>query len=429
MSTRFESRTRRLVTAFLTLAWVVPLPTVESGTPAPLPGEGTAGALEYLAHEPNWPREFVFEPVTRKDLVEGIEAARAYYLNHQRPDGTFDYEYDVLRLQILEGDNQVRQAGALWGLAALCRERPTQATMNAVVRGLDAFFRLSAPLPGVGIAPVYPENATVQTGTVALVCLAIIDFARGHTENMTVAGRGLYDTWLSQYLTYLQELELANGSWSESVGVEDGKPSDQSSPYFDGECLLVYCRAARYMGRDDLIPRIERIAPLLLRRYTVDSWQREKDPESTKGFFQWGCMAFREYAEAGWADAPLFENAAMAMAWWMIHEHGVEERTRNTSYALEGLLCAHAIAGRKGDAPARDSVGEVCRNLLSRLGSWQIGIRMSRRNPHMATLNRKDARIHGGVLDRADGGTVRIDNVQHQLHAYLLALEELVPED
>jgi hypothetical protein len=47
----------------------------------------------------------------------------------------------------------------------------------------------------------------------------------------------------------------------------------------------------------------------------------------------------------------------------------------------------------------------------------------------MATLNRKDARIHGGVLDRADGGTVRIDNVQHQLHAYLLALEELVPED
>ncbi len=384
-------------------------------------------AIHTRASRSYWTERTTPPPLTRKMLIESIEAARVYFLNQQLPEGNFTYALDVIENAPVKDDNQVRQAGALWGLSSLGRDRHTQSTRRAVVRGLDFFFRCSQPLKLGRIAPVYPGADEISTGSVALVSLAIVELCRGQDDYLTPVGRGLYETWLDTYLQYLQHLELETGGWGARYLVTANERDSAASPYFDGETLLLYCKAARYMGRKELIPKIERTALRLAERYTVTAWRSDPMSNDTKGFCQWGCLAFAEHVEAGWQNADVVGDAAMALSWWLIDRHEIESRRGNTAYAVEGLLGGYRVARKRGDIAAMQALRGICERLLSRLISWQIGGPQQDRNDFLAS-NVIDPRATGGILSAEDTGFVRIDVVQHQAHAMLMALELLFPE-
>ena len=65
--------------------------------------------------------------------------------------------------------------------------------------------------------------------------------------------------------------------------------------------------------------------------------------------------------------------------------------------------------------------------LLSRLIGWQIGGPLQADN-HFLSTHKIDPKATGGIMDYADSGFIRIDVVQHQLHAMLMALELFFPE-
>ena len=383
------------------------------------------------AREQTWIDRQRSPRIDRSALAESVEAARLYMLNSQRPEGNFVYQYDVVLDMESADDNQVRQAGALWGLTTLYRERPTKATRDAATRGLDFFFRISGPLPTGNIAPIYPEADVVKTGTVALTCLAIIEFCRGEKAYLPGASIGLCEGWLTQYINCLQALELDNCSWGGKYYLQLKERDPTPSPYSDGECLLAYCRAARYMGRKDLIPRIEEIAVPLAKRYTVEAWAQDPASDLTKGFAHWGCLAFAEYVEAGWKDAGLVADAALALAWWLVHEHQVLLRKGNTAYAVEALMAAHKVAELVGDHESRLRFRQISEQILGKLLTWQVGGPLEDLNPFLKDLKetKKRQRAHGGVMSTRDSGIVRIDTVQHQLHATLLALDYLFPDE
>ena len=399
-----------------------------TGTLSCVSAEEWRERVRHFADESAWTKQDHYPELTRNALIDSIEAARVYLLNQQKPEGNFRYEYDIVLGRFIEDDNAVRQAGTLWSLASLVRDRPTQATRNSVVRGLDFFFRWSRPLALGRVAPVYPETRTVKTGTVALVSLALIDFMRGQEVFMNTAGRGFYDSWLTKYLDYLTAMELETGSWGGLYDMDLEKRIAKSSPYYDGECLLAYCRAARYSGRDELIPRLESIAPLLAEKYTVEAWKEDVDSDETKGFFQWGAMAFAEYAAAGWKDADTIAETAYALAWWCIHEHRIEIRNGNTGYAVEGLLAVEKLARDRGDTDVADRLAHVSSNILSRLITWQFGGPFEDANPFFKE-HKEQLRAFGGIMNRRNSGIIRIDVVQHQLHAMLMALNQLFPEE
>jgi len=409
----------RLV-AWLALAGPVPVPAAEAG-------EGFAKTIHAAAAEEHWIGSTALPPLSRKLLVDSIEAARVYYLNQQLPEGTFTYGLNAATNTPTKDDSQVRQAGAVWGLSSLCRDRHTTATRSAVVRNLDAFFRCSQPVKLGCIAPIYPGDDSIETGTVALTSLAIIELCRGQQDYLTDSGRGLYDSWLTSYLGYLQHMEIETGGWAKEYLVAPNEVDRDPSPYFDGEALLVYCKAARYMGRKELIPRIAKMAPVLAQRYTTDAWAKDPASDETKGFAQWGCLAFAECVEAEWADAEVLGDSAMALAWWLVHRHEIESRRGNMGYAVEGLLAAYRVARKRGDQEAMQSLRGVCDRLLVRLISMQIGGPLQDRNPFLAKT-RTHAKAIGGVLSSDTSAFVRIDTVQHQLHAMLMALELFFPE-
>jgi hypothetical protein len=77
--------------------------------------------------------------ITRDHLITAIEAARVYYLNQQFKEGNFLYAMDLSTGKYYDDDNQVRQAGALWGLSCLNRDRFTENTRRALLAGIDFF--------------------------------------------------------------------------------------------------------------------------------------------------------------------------------------------------------------------------------------------------------------------------------------------------
>lgn len=393
--------------------------------------------LHALASEATWRREGdAMPPLTRKVLVDAVEAMRVFVLNHQKPEGNFVYAVDIRDGHPVTGsDNQVRQAGAVWALTMLCAARPTEATRRAAIRGLDFFFRRSRPLSTGTVAPTYPLEGQhggavddrIKSNMVAVLSIALMDFIRSQRRDMTEAGIGLFRNWLDKYIEHLQAMELGGGGWSQFFSLGAQQPEPESNGFVDGECLLAYCLAARYCDRKDLIPRIEDFAPRLAEKYLVTV--REKDPDSdrTRGFSQWGAMAFAEYFEAGWKDADLMGDACLALAWWLLDVHDVEHRVFNMAWAVEGLLAAYRVAKARGDAAAMERIDKAVRRILKRVLTYEVGGPFKDYNAYLRDLPSNPS-TYGGVLMMPDHKVVRIDSVQHQLHACLMALDLLFPE-
>ncbi len=80
-------------------------------------------------------------------LDRSIKLAGNYLLTSQKEEGNFIYEYNFLTHQPSKGDNQVRQAGALWGLALSHKEHPSSQTFLALEKGLR-FFKTHSHLNG-----------------------------------------------------------------------------------------------------------------------------------------------------------------------------------------------------------------------------------------------------------------------------------------
>ncbi len=366
--------------------------------------------------------------LSRDHLVTAIEAARVYYLNHQLKEGNFLYAFEVVSNQQFSDDNQVRQAGALWGLSCLNRDRFNENTRRAVLSGLEFFIANRKKFPEGQLIITYPGEDVLKTGTVALFCLAITEFLIGQEKFLPAEVKHRYESVLLDHLRYLQHLELPDGSWVHVHDLPSGYRDPVGKSYYDGEALLAYCKAARYLQREELLPRIQFALPRLIQRYLLDCWKPGGNPEETKGFSQWGAMAFAECVEAGWEHTDGAAEAAMALAWWQIHSNKIESRDGNTAYAVEGLIASWRVAKQRGDQPSMAILRAVSERCLARLMLCQIGGPFHSQNEFFQSLPRIEPRAFGGITAAVHSGAIRIDNVQHQLHAMLLALTYFYPE-
>ena len=265
--------------------------------------------------------------------------------------------------------------------------------------------------------------------TVALFCLALTDFLAGQDKYLDQNTKDKYRRILFTHLQFLRTMELDDGSWSRAYELSSGIRKPVPSSYYDGEALLAYCKAARLYNRKDLIRRINFALPRLIHRYTVQTWQPDGDQDLTKGFYQWGSMAFAEYVEAGWEPhAKLAADAAMALAWWQIDENQLEAKKANVAYAVEGLAATWRIARMTKREAEEKRLKSVIDNIMGKLILCQYKGPFMQYNPYLMSLKNVVPEAYGGITAAQNSPFVRIDNVQHQVHATLLMLEYLYPE-
>ena len=353
--------------------------------------------------------------LTRATLDASLAQGRKFLLANQRDEGNFRYEVNFLTGEETADDNQVRQAGALWGLALVHADAPTSATRDALLRGFAFFADHSSALPDGRMLVTYPGKKFGKTGTVALLTLALIDFLR--TEDQSRYPE-LYDHLLG-YSAFLWSLRNENGQFFENYEFDDGSGWGGPSPYFDGETLLALTRAVKEFGVPLPAEELVISADAMIRSHVTKALAADPDSAITKGFYQWGTMSFLELATSELKDTDRFARQAIDLAHWMIDIHRTLDRTRNTAYAYEGIISAYALAQRTGDTAAAQKFAHVIDRGLAKLTSWQVGGPMS--NVYLQEHSAQDPRAVGGIMNAEDEPLLRIDVTQHQMHAVILA--------
>ncbi|MFH1809669.1 MAG: hypothetical protein ABIJ09_13060 [Pseudomonadota bacterium] len=356
--------------------------------------------------------------LTVEDLQSSIDLGAEFMVNHQRPEGRFDYAYDWARGSLSSDDNPVRQAGATWGLALILRHEPSARVDQALDTALRFFEAHSVVVASKARFVVYPGERSGSTGTQALVALAVVE--RLAIRPLDEDRRQRYAELAQGLLHGLLSLRRGDGLWPARYRHEDGSASGGRSPYFDGEALLALIRAGRILQRTDLIEAASASAHAGWTAHVVQPRALDPDPDATKGYYQWSTMAMWELLDAGVADAEVFGSHILELADWMIDVHRTLDRSRNTGYAMEGLAHAVDVARRQGDDERRAWYACVYDRSMRRLTGWQLGHRLA--SADLARADARDPRVRGGVQGSAREAELRIDTVQHQMHAAILGL-------
>ena len=363
------------------------------------------------------------KPLTRSILDRSLELGTQFMLNHQKPEGNFTYIYDWVKKTYDPGDNQVRQAGTMWGLAVIYSDSPDPEVGAAVEKAIDFFARNSKLTPDGHRYVTYPGEKVGRIGTVALCALAHIDYLHAAKSQITEEKFQNYRQLLKEYLQFLIRARIQMGPkaglWHQNYSIASGHPYGQPSPYFDGESLLALIKAAKYMGRKDLQPAIIASADAGYHYNIQEALQEDPDSPITKGYYQWSSMIYFEIATAGWHNTEKYGDYVIDLANWMIDVHKTLKRRRNTAYAYEGIIHAYQLAVQRNDTEHVEKFARVIETGLTKLTSWQVGSPLM--NRFIRSHPTDNPLAIGGVQNHSRESPLRIDVVQHQMHAVILA--------
>lgn len=355
--------------------------------------------------------------LNRPVLDASIKLGTRFLLAHQRPEGNFDYEYDWQTRQLSDDDQETRQVGALWGLTLLYQEDKRPELAAAIERALSFFDEHSREVKGLRCL-VYPGSSSGRAGTIALMALSYIEYLRAAPALASDERRRL-EARLDQYLRMLSASMHPSGLWYGDYDLKTCKPLGDPSSYSDGEALLALVKAAKYVGKRDLLPTIMSAAAAGKRINIDEALAKNADSDVTKGYYQWSSMAFYELATSDFPDTSQYGDAVLRLADWVIDVHQILTRTRNTGYAYEGIIHAYALAKQRHDSVREAKYGCVIDLGLEHIMTWQVGGPLTNRFTGSASPD--DAQARGGVQNAAFEPALRVDVTQHQMHATQLA--------
>ena len=87
-----------------------------------------------------WNSTPIKEIITPEILNKSLDLGSSFLINNQKPAGNFNYEYDFVTKTFASGDNQVRQAGALWGISLIYAYNQDPELKKALDKSLEFFF-------------------------------------------------------------------------------------------------------------------------------------------------------------------------------------------------------------------------------------------------------------------------------------------------
>lgn len=345
--------------------------------------------------------------LTDEDLDRGIALAAGYLARSLNPANDFRYEVDWTSGAVHADPNGVRQAGATYGLVEHAARVKDPAITATADRALAKWLERRR-ITSFGTTFVWKPNQS-HLGTVALLGLACAE-----RTTLPAPPPGTEDA-LEGAIAFVRGSRDAGGGFVEVVDASTEERKPGRSPYADGEALLFLATLAVRFGRADLLPDVLAWAEADWRSNVEGPLAKEKDPDTTKGYYQWGTMSWAQLV-AGGHDADRWGRRMTDLASWMIDVHATLGRTRNTAYAYEGLIPAYVEAVRRGDSALADHFACTIHEGLGKLCSWQIG------HPRaLPGLKAADAAYEGGVQNHAEEPWLRIDVTQHQLHALWFA--------
>jgi len=363
--------------------------------------------------------------LSRAEADESLALGRAFLLNNLWDEGNFAYEYDWKSKTDSKDDNEVRQAGATWGIALLLHDDPSDTELrDALLEALAFWEKMAVDLDDGRRLLFYKGGRRGSTGMVSLVALAHIELLRSGAP-LPPERRARLEKHLDGLLATIRGQRHPSGGFH-SYFRTDGSPFRSPNPYADGEAVLALTKAAKYTGHEELFDIVVPWVKLDRQRNVVQARAKEADSDTTKGYYQWSSMTWYELATSQVADRADFAEWVIELAVWMIDTHRTLRRTRNTSYAYEGIILAYELARERED-PREDKLRCVIDQGMRKLTTWQVGHSLAFR--YLRDADPADTRARGGIQNTHDESPLRIDVTQHQMHAVVLHRRYVATED
>ncbi|KNC85932.1 hypothetical protein SARC_01879 [Sphaeroforma arctica JP610] len=367
--------------------------------------------------------------VVWEDMTESIELATNYMINAQTEEGNFIYEVDWKTGELTDDDNDVRQAGAFFGLALAFNDKPTSEVASAWRTARVYWQRHSKEsIVGPGRFMKYPTKgkAMPALACTTLAAMGYIDFLRT-PESHDDPDWPIYKSELDELLKFLIYSMNDHTYLVPSYVKDNGEATINANPYGNGEFLLCIIKATKYLGYP-YATLAHNNALSGFEEWISGPLAENDDPDETKGYYQWSSMSWYELTTSTEFYSPTEEQVLnyrrwlVKMGYWIIDKHRILRRKRNTGYAYEGIIHAReaalALKTQEGDKAAR-YFAQTAHTGICGLMQWQVG---NRYQNDFVKGAKNDPNYLGGVQNHASEPLLRIDTTQHQLHTYILFL-------
>ncbi len=336
--------------------------------------------------------------------------AAAWLLRHQRPDGSFAYEYQPPNADTQGGwsafDQLVRQCGCAWAIAFVARITRDRKIGEAAARAIGGILERHLRRDGPGrlfyLEDMYGE---AKLGATPLLLLAIAELG-----NAVRIPRETVDQ-LTASLLAVQSRDGRLGTSARGLELEG------SETYYAGQVVLALARLYGMRKRPRLRSAVERS----LRHYQ-ERWRNEEERDLS--FTTWMIQACDQW-HALTRDDRARDYAYDMADWALTEQHGADDPNPlwagafqntpgiGTAAYSEGIASALAIAQRDGDAERVERYRASLQLAMRFLLSLQLD------GPETALVG--GAEHVGGVRSALHRSGLRCDNAQHYLMSMLRA--------
>lgn len=343
------------------------------------------------------PKESFEQKITNSALRQGD-----WFRRNQKESGDFLYEQIAATGERKDGDNIVRQAGALYGLAQLYRYNKEPNLKETLEKGLGYFRSLTATISAE--ASAITSNDETWSNTTALLVLGLTEFIDSDTQLRTTENL----EYLVRLSNYLVATQTSTGAY-----INDYEPRPVESDYNNGETMYALIRSYSVTQKIAYLESAKRMA-----EYAIHYYGPQKFNSS---FFSWGMAGFAHLYTVEKNDAYWEFMHAYTQKYFDARGDSYEQFlarqsdsviTPGTSVFLEGVDHIAWIAKEKDPVlfqKLKRHIERVLEYLLvyeidSPYGKYAVGI---------------DS-VRNAVCSQVTCETTRIDFLQHNISAILL---------
>lgn len=350
--------------------------------------------------------------LSTKDLEESMHLQGEWFIKNQTTRGDFIYEREVETGDIVEGYNDVRQAGSLYALAQLYKYSKNEDLEKTVQRGINFFKVYAEPQEGSPSAIAINFKGSTKSNTVALFLLAIIEYMEASEE-----AKEEHLEFAEQLANYLVTTQLDSGGYVYKYYTEnDAEEPYKESDYNNGETFYALLRMYKLTGNETYLESANKAAPYLIEKYGSEG--------INLSFYAWGMEGFAHLydidpKEEYWEFLKSYTNKYLVahgnkVATYFLNEYQVNPPKGNLGVYMEGLAHVAWIAKEK-DPEYYDLLKIYMENSLDYLLSLQVD------GPKTERTSDNDF-IKGGSCYDYFCDTMRIDIVHHILSGNYLYL-------
>lgn len=354
----------------------------------------TAAVLRLIAV---WPKESL-----EQKLRGSIARESAWFAANQNAGGDFVYERFAGSGEIKEGNNIVRQAGALYGLGQAYAFTKDPDIKRALERGLDYFRQLTAT-KSAEAAAITHDGAT-YTNTAALVVLGLVEYMEADEAHKTTENL----EYLVRLSNYLVSTQTSTGAYVNSY-----IPEPQESDYNNGETMYALIRSHALTQKQEYLQSVKRMSDYAMHKYGPQDFN--------SSFFSWGMAGF-SYLYKVDPDSRYWEFlSGSADKYMSARGEGYERYLRekksypvipSVSVFLEGVDHIGWIAKEKDPFLYRELRRHV-ELLLEHLLLYEI-------NSPYGKYKTAAQSVNGAVCSQITCETTRLDFMQHHISAMVL---------